>query len=136
MALQHRVGILSERRVGAGGHSLAGFDSPGPRVSGPCLLPALEILNRTLVSFSRFLCTECAKVAAAAGFGIFVTRVQTVLTGLQLPNHRAPRHALMPRGGSGVEFFPRTPNRDPDYRIHSILSTDAAIYAGLGGLYA
>lgn len=45
------------------------------------ILVVLEVLHRTLVCLRCFLAAERAKVAAAAGFGIFFTRVQAVLTG-------------------------------------------------------
>jgi len=54
-----------------------------------------EILHRAFVSLCGFLCTECAKVAAPAGFGILLARIQAVLSGFQFLNHKMPRPTLM-----------------------------------------
>lgn len=44
------------------------------------LLGALEVLDRALVFFSSLATVECPKVAALARFGIFLPRVEPVLS--------------------------------------------------------
>lgn len=50
----------------------------------------LKILHRTLVRFGGLSGSKCAEVAPTAGLGIFLTRVEPVLTAFQLSNHRIP----------------------------------------------
>jgi len=47
----------------------------------------LEKLHSALVILSRFFSIEGSEVSTAAGFRILLTRIQTVLTGLQFANH-------------------------------------------------
>jgi hypothetical protein len=47
----------------------------------------LEVLNSLLVSLCRAPRTERSKVLALSGLGIPLTRIQTILTGLQFSNH-------------------------------------------------
>ena len=48
---------------------------------------AFEELHGTLVLFSRCAAPERAKVAPSTGFRVGLTRVQPILSGLELANH-------------------------------------------------
>ena len=47
----------------------------------------LEVLHRALVLFRGCPCAEGPQVAALAGLGIDLTRIQSITTGLELPDH-------------------------------------------------
>lgn len=53
-----------------------------------CVLVVLEVLHRSLVRLGCMSGGKCAEVFALAAFSVLLARVQTILTGLQLPNHR------------------------------------------------
>ena len=65
------------------------------------ILMVLEVLDRALVSLRGFPGTKGSKVAAAAGFGVLLTRVQAVLAGFQFSDHSTPHVASMPGDGRG-----------------------------------
>ena len=48
----------------------------------------LKVLHRTLVCLGGLSGSERAKVPSTAGLGIFLTRIQPVLAGLQFSNHK------------------------------------------------
>ena len=51
-------------------------------------LMMLEILNGFLVRLSRVSCREGPEISTFAGLGIFLTRVQAILSRFQFPNHK------------------------------------------------
>lgn len=53
----------------------------------PRSTPALEILDRPLMILRGLARRKSPKVAALAGLGIFLARIQTVLSGYQLSDH-------------------------------------------------
>jgi hypothetical protein len=48
----------------------------------------LEVLHRFLVRLGCMSRGKCTEIFALAGFSVFFARVQTILAGFQLPNHR------------------------------------------------
>jgi hypothetical protein len=46
-----------------------------------------EILNFSLVLFRRLTRGEGSQISALAGLGVLLSRVQTVITGFEFPDH-------------------------------------------------
>jgi hypothetical protein len=82
---------------------------------------SLKVLYRALLRLCGFARLERAQIAAPACFCVFLARVQAILAGFQLTNHKhAPRKAVwaFPRRwgnaalGRGLSESPREPG-DP-----------------------
>ncbi len=66
---------------------------------------SLKILHRPFLCLRGFAGRERAEIAAAPRLWVFLARVQTILTGLQLSNHgRSEKAVLGLRGGWGDQI--------------------------------
>lgn len=57
-------------------------------VTKPEISVPLEVLDVALMSFGFLSCREGAQIAALAGLGILLARVETVLAGGEFANHK------------------------------------------------
>src|ERR1700724_2543363 len=76
---------------------------------------ALEVLDRLLVLLGGVERLEGAQVAAFTGLGILLSRIETILTGLQLADHDGPpsfrRRAVQKPAQSPAPRWPRRSRR-------------------------
>src|SRR5687768_17402295 len=76
------------------------------------LATALEELHRAIMLLRRASCAERADVATFAGFWILLARIESVLTVLELSNHRGPGPRMTSRKSRRENArCPQTPAR-------------------------